>query len=42
MEELPGANIDSDHNLLAAEVQTSSKPKKKHGKNKLKCNLEKE
>jgi Metal-dependent hydrolase len=37
---LPGADIDSDHNLLIAEVQTRLKAIKKAGKRKSKWNLE--
>ena len=37
---LPGADIDSDHNLLVAEVQTRLKAIKKAGKRKPKWNLE--
>ena len=37
---LPGADIDSDHNLLVAEVQTRLKVIKKAGKRKPKWNLE--
>jgi hypothetical protein len=38
---LPGADIDSDHNLLVAEVQTKLKAIKKDEKRKLKWDLEK-
>ena len=41
MKTLPGADIDSDHNLLVAEVQTRLKPIKKAGNRKPKWNLEK-
>ena len=34
MKTLPGADIDSDHNLLVAEVQTRLKAIKKAGKRK--------
>ena len=37
---LPGADIDSDHNLLVAEVQTWLKAIKKVGKRKSKGNFE--
>ena len=37
---LPGADIDSDHNLLVAEMQTRLKAIKKAGKRKPKLNLE--
>ena len=37
---LPGADINSDHNLLVAEVQTRLKAIKKAGKKKPKWNLE--
>ena len=37
---LPGADIDSDHILLVAEVQTRLKAIKKAGKRKPKLNLE--
>ena len=40
MKTLPGADIDSDHNLLVAEVQTRLKAIKKAGKSKPKWNLE--
>jgi hypothetical protein len=38
---LPGANLDSDHNLLVAQVQTILKAIKKAGNRKLKWNFEK-
>ena len=41
MKTLPGANIDSDHNLLVAEVQTRLEAIKKAEKRKPKWNLEK-
>jgi hypothetical protein len=37
---LPGADIDSDHNLLVAEVQTRLKAIRKAGKRMPKWNLE--
>ena len=40
MKKLPGADIDSDHNLLVAEVQTWLKAVEKGGKRKPKWNLE--
>ena len=41
MKTLPGADLDIDHNLLAAEVQTHLKQIRKAGKKKLKFNLKK-
>ena len=40
MKTFPGANIDSDHNFLVAEVQTRLKAMKKAEKRKPKWNLE--
>ena len=40
MKTVPGADIDSDHNLLVAEVQTRLKAIKKAGNRKPKSNLE--
>jgi hypothetical protein len=37
---LPGADIDSDHNLLVAEAQTRLKAMEKAGKRKPKWHLE--
>ena len=39
MKTLPGADIDSDHNLLVAEVQTRLKAIKNAGKRKPKWNF---